>query len=231
MLPATEIGADCGNVASTSAGDLVAQKRKQRAAIVGVAENGNSAVLVTVMPGGTLVDRRCIDLTERGTPTHPHHHEGSWAVGRYLDTPGARKLSLAEAVALVERVRRAAARGAQEGLEALAAAVSVPIASIAIRACPELPQTTEERITDNRAQTYADSVMYRRALAAAAEARGWSVYWYDRDSVFQDAAKGLDSKDVDACLLAMGRAAGPPWQAKHKLAAAAALAASGVGLR
>ena len=132
--------------------------------IVGVTEHGNSAVLVTVAPGGELLDRRRIDLTERGLPTHPHHHEGSWAVGRYLNSPWARAFSLADAVALVERVREAAARGARESLEALAAAVPVPIASIAIRACPELPPTTEERIADNRAQTVADSVMYREAL-------------------------------------------------------------------
>src|ERR671910_1647226 len=117
----------------------------QQAAAVGVAEHGNSAVLVTVA-GGELLDRRRIDLTDRGLPTHPHHHEGSWAVGRYLNIPGARALSLAEAVALVERVRASAARGAREGLEALAAAVPVPIASIAIRVCPKLPPTTEERI-------------------------------------------------------------------------------------
>jgi len=67
--------------------------------------------------------------------------------------------------------------------------------------------------------------MYREALAAAAEARGWSVHWYDRESVFQDAAAALSGKDVDSFLRAMGRSIGPPWQAKHKLAAAAALAA------
>jgi hypothetical protein len=197
-----------------------------RAATVGVAEHGNSAVLVTVASGGDLLDRRRIDLTDRGLPTHPHHHEGSWAVGRYLSTPGARALSLADAVALVERVRASAACGAREGLEALAAMMSVPIASIAIRACPELPPTIEERIADNRAQTVADSVMYREALAAAAEARGWSVHWYDRDRVFEDAAAALGREDIDAFLHAMGRSIGPPWQAKHKLAAAAALAAT-----
>src|SRR5262249_62130052 len=115
-------------------------------AIVGVAEHGNSAVLVTVAPGGVLLDRRRIDLTDRGLPTHPHHHEGSWAVGRYLNSPWARTISLAEAVALVERVRASAARGAREGLDALAAAVPVPIASIAIRVCPKLPPTTEAPI-------------------------------------------------------------------------------------
>jgi hypothetical protein len=201
-------------------------QRRQRAASVGVVEHGHTAVLVTIVPGGELIDRRRIDLTV-GLPTHPHHHEGSWAVGRYLSTPGARALSLAEAVALVERVRASAARGAREGLEALAAAVSVPITIIAIRLCPSLPPTTEERIADNRAQTVADSVMYREALASAAEARGWSVHWYDRERVFLDAAAAIGREDIDAFLDAMGRSIGPPWQAKHKLAAAAALATLG----
>jgi hypothetical protein len=201
----------------------VAKARVQLAAAVGVAEHGNSAVLVTVAPGGELLDRRRIDLT-RGLPTHPYHHEGSWAVGRYRNSPWARAISLADAVALVERVRESAARGARESLEALAATVPVPIASIAIRVCPELPATTEERIADTRAANVADSVMYRQALAAAADARGWSVRWYDRERVFRDAAAALDREDVDAFLEAMGRSVGPPWQAKHKLAAAAALA-------
>lgn len=199
----------------------------QRAATVGVAEHRNAAVLVTVAPGGELLDRRCVELTERGLPAHPHHHEGSWAVGRYLNTPGARTISLADAVALVDRVRASAARGARESLEALAAAVPVPIASIAIRACPALPPTTEDRIADHRAQTFADSVMYRQALATAAGARGWSVHWYDRERVFRDAAATLGRDDIDTFLYEMGRSIGPPWQARHKLAAAAALAATG----
>src|SRR5882757_9852432 len=112
-----------------------------------VAEHGNSAELVTVAIGGEFLDRRRIDLT-RGLPTHPYHHEGSWAVGRYVNSPWARPTSLADAVALVERVREAAARGARESLDALAATVPMPIASIAIRVCPTLPPTTEERIAD-----------------------------------------------------------------------------------
>ncbi len=194
-------------------------------AAVGVAEHGNSAVLLTVSSGGELLDRRRIDLT-RGLPTHPYHHEGSWAVGRYRTSSWARAISLPDAVALVERVRAAAAQGAHESLEALAAAVPLPIACIAIRECPDLPPTTEERIADTRAANVADSVMYRVALATAAEARGWSVVWYDRARVFQEAAAALGGKDLDAYLHAMGRAIGPPWQARQKLAAAAALAAS-----
>jgi hypothetical protein len=138
----------------------MARGRTQRAAAVGVAEHGNSAVLITVAPGGQFLDRRRIDLTY-GLPTHPYHHEGSWAVGRYVKSPWARAISLPDAVALVERVRESAGRGAHEGLKALAAALPVPIARIAIRVCPTLPLTTEERIADSRAANVADSVMYR----------------------------------------------------------------------
>jgi hypothetical protein len=195
----------------------------QLAAAVGVAEHGNSAILVTIAPDGQLLDRRRIDLT-RGLPTHPYHHEGSWAVGRYINSPWSRKISLPDAIALVERVRDAAARGARDALEALAASVPQPIAHIAIRVCPALPPTTEERIRDTRAASMADSIMYREALATAAQARGWFVRWYDRERVFRDASAALGGGDIDALLRAMGKAVGSPWQATHKLAAAAALA-------
>lgn len=200
---------------------------KARAAAVGVTEHGNSAILVTVGHDGGLIDRRRVDLTRR-LPTHPYHHEGSWAVGRYADSPWAKKISLADAVTLVERVREAAAQGAREALESLTAEVSQPIVRIAIRICPPLPATIEGCIRDTRAASMADSIMYRMALSAAAEARGWSVHWYDRDSVFGEAAAALGKQDMDMHLAAMGRAVGPPWQAKHKLAAAAAIVA---GLR
>ena len=201
----------------------MSKARDQHGAIVGVAEHGNSAVLVTLGPAATFLDRRRIDLT-RGLPTHPYHHEGSWAVGRYLNSAWSRAISLTDAVALVERVHEAATRGASESLEALAVAVPLPITAIAIRMCPELPSTIEARIRDTRAANVADSIMYRQALASAAEARGWSVYWYDRDRVCHEATAAL-GKDVDTFLRAMGRSIGSPWQANHKLAAAAAIAA------
>lgn len=65
----------------------------------------------------------------------------------------------------------------------------------------------------------------RAALATAAGKRGWSVCWYDRARVFQDAASAIGAKDIDDFLKTMGRSIGPPWQATHKMAAAAALAA------
>jgi hypothetical protein len=66
--------------------------------------------------------------------------------------------------------------------------------------------------------------MYRQALVSAAEARGWSVHWYDREHVFRDAAAVIGGEDINSLLSAMGRSIGAPWQAIHKLAAAAAIA-------
>lgn len=191
---------------------------------VGVVEQGSSALLVTVT-GDKVLDRRLVELIEPGLSTHPHHHEGSWALGRYLNTPGARALPLTEAVALVERVRASALQGARAALEAVSSSVGVPIRSIALRACAPLPPTTEERIRDHRAQTMADSIMYRQALATTAEERGWKVHWYEREHTFRDAAAALGCGDIEPLLQSMGRRLGPPWQAKHRLAAAAALVA------
>ena len=209
---------------ATQEGGPMAKPERQRGAVVGVAEHGNSAVLVTLAPGGEFLDRRRIDLTT-GLPTHPYHHEGSWAIGRYLSS-WSRAISLPDAIALVERVREAAAQGARASLEALSKELTLPIEGIAIRVCPELPPTTEQCITDARAANVADSVMYREALATAAAARGCSVHWYDRERVLREAATALPGKDLDGFLQAMGRSIGPPWQAKHKRAAAAALAAT-----
>ena len=199
-------------------------KRKSYA-VVGVAEHGNSAELVTLSAADfSLLDRRRIDLTE-GLPTQPYHHEGAWAIGRYKDSAWARDVTLEEAIDLVQQVEAAAAQGAAAGLEQLSAALAIPIERISIRACAELPATIEERIRDNRAQTMADSIAYRQALAQAARALGWSVLWYEKKQVAEEAAAALAGADLDVVLKAMGKSVGPPWQARHKLAAAAALAA------
>ncbi len=192
-------------------------------AVVGVAETGNSAVLVTLAPGPRLLERRRVDLTPPGTPTHPYHHEGSWALGRYADSPWARPIALPDAIALVVRVQALAAAGARAALDALAQAVAAPIGRIAVRAWPELPDDIEACIRDPRAHTLADAVMYRRALASAAEARGWVVDAYDRDRVRAAAAEALGDAELEAALQAMGRAAGPPWRAEEKLGASAAI--------
>jgi hypothetical protein len=183
-------------------------------AAVGVSDHGGWAVLMTVGRDGTLLDRRRIELVDDDLPSLPHHHD-------------AKRLPIEEGVKLVGRVRSSAERHARACLEALAGAVSKEIVTIALRACPPLPDTVAERITNYRASNVADWVMYRRALENAASERGWRVHWYDAKRVFSDAASALGRKTIDDLLAKTHAILGPPWQKDQKMAMAAAIAASG----
>src|SRR6202142_4693155 len=180
--------------------------------IIGVSDHGGWAVLVTVARDGTLLARRRVELVGEGLPKLPHHSEGQ-------------RLPLDEAVELVKRVRVSAGRHAVIALDAVTTAVP-RILGIALRKCPQLPPTIAERIKDYRAQNVADWVMYRKALAAAAEARGWAVHWYDTKKVFDAAREALRIEDLDAHFLKLRKSIGPPWSKDHKLAMAAAIVAA-----
>jgi hypothetical protein len=181
--------------------------------IIGVSDHGGWAVLVTVAGDGTLLDRRRVELVDEDLPKIPHHSEGQ-------------RLPLDVAVALVERVRVSAERHAKLRLDEVAITVPGGIAGVALRQCPALPPTIAERIKDYRAQNVADWVMYRKALAAAAEARGWGVHWYDAKKVFDAASEALHVADLDAHFLQLRKSIGPPWSKDHKLAMAAAIVAA-----
>ena len=169
-------------------------------AIIGVSDHGGWAVLVTATADGTLLDRRRVELVDADLPKMPIHCEGQ-------------SIPIDEAVALVERVRASAERHALLCLEAVAMTLPGRIRGVALRQCPELPSTIAEQIQNYRAKNVADWVMYRRALAAAAEARGWEVHWYDAKQVLATAEPVQLRKSV-----------GPPWTADHKVAMAAAMA-------
>src|SRR5580658_633813 len=177
--------------------------------IIGISDHGGWAVLVTVARDGTLLDRRRVELVGEGLPKLPHHSEGQG-------------LPLDEAVRLVERVRVSAERHAALALDAVAMAVP-RILGVALRKCQQLPPTIAERIKDYRAQNVADWVMYRKALASAAEARGWPVHWYDAKSVLGAASQVLRVENLDAHFLHVRSAVGPPWGKDHKVAMAAAI--------
>jgi hypothetical protein len=177
--------------------------------IVGISDHGGWAVLVTVARDGTLLDRRRVDLVDDDLPKLPHHSEGQG-------------LPLDEAVELVERVRVSAERHAIVAMDAVS--IAVPrILGIALRKCQLLPPTIAERIQDYRAQNVADWVMYRKALASAAEGHGWPVHWYDAKTVLGAASQVLRVENLDAHFLQVRRAIGPPWDKDHKLAMAAAI--------
>ena len=183
-----------------------------KSAIVGVSDHGGWAVLVTVARDGSLLDRRRVELVDETLPGLPHHHEGQM-------------LPIEAAVSLVERVRVSAEKHATSALDALAMAVP-DIAGIALRRCPELPPTIAERIKTYPARNVADWVMYRRALASAADARNWSIHWYDAKEVLRLVSQALRVPDFDAHFLRLRSVVGPPWNADHKLAMAAAIVAS-----
>jgi hypothetical protein len=176
--------------------------------IIGVSDHGGWAVLVTVARDGTLLDRRRVEIVGEGLPKLPHDSEGQG-------------LPLGEAVKLVERVRVSAERHAVLALDAVTMAVP-RILGVALRKCPQLPPTIAERIKDYRAQNVADWVMYREALASAAEARGWSTRYHAR-SVLGAVRQALRVENLDAHFLQVRRAVGPPWGKDHKLAMAAAI--------
>jgi len=191
-----------------------AHRQTRSGGIIGVSDHGGWAVLVTVAGNRTLLDRRRVELVDEGLPKIPHHSEGQ-------------TLPIHEAVELVERVRLSAERHAKLALDAVATAVPPEIIGVALRECPAwLPSTISERIKDYRAQNVADWVMYRRALAAAAEARGWAVHWYDARKVLLSASEALGIADFDAHFLQLRRSVGPPWDKDHKVAMAAAIVAA-----
>src|ERR1700735_2069618 len=180
--------------------------------IIGISDHGGWAVLVTVARDGSLLDRRRVELVDDELPALPHHHE-------------AQGLPPDEAVALIERVRVSAERHAALALDTVAMAVP-RILGVALRNCQPLPPTIAERIKDYRARNVADWVMYRKALAAAAAARGGRVHWYDAKKVVAAAGQALRVENFDAHFLKLRRALGPPWANDHKLAMAAATVAA-----
>ena len=189
--------------------NIISNIESKNGGIIGVSDHGGWAVLVTVTRDGTLLDRRRVELVGEGLPKIPHHSE-------------AQGLPLEQAVELVERVRVSAQKHAVLALDAVATAVP-RILGIALRKCPPLPPTITERITDYHAQNNADWVMYRKAIASAAEARGWPVHWYEAKSVLETARQALRVENFDAYFLQLRKAIGPPWNNDHKLAMAAAV--------
>jgi hypothetical protein len=188
-------------------------------AIIGISDHGGWAVMVTVTGDGTLLDRRRVELVDAGLPKIPHHSEGQG-------------LPLHEAVALVERVQVSAERHAKLALDAVATAVAGRVRGVALRECPPwLPPTIAERIKNYRAQNVADWVMYRRALASAAEERGWAVHWFDTKTVLPAASEALPVKDFEAYSRQLRKSIGPPWGTDHRVAMAAAIVAGKTNAR
>ena len=176
--------------------------------IVGVSDHAGWAMLVTVEAGGAVIDRCRVLLKDDDLPGLPHHD-------------ASRRLPLAEAVAMVEKVRRSARAHGERCLSELSQRLGMERAALALRTIPKMPDSVEACIADYWANARADGVMYRKELARAAEARGWQVGWFDaRQQAGMQKTAAYTAREAEAA----GRFA-PPWNKDHRIALAGALAA------
>jgi hypothetical protein len=185
---------------------------------LGIAHHLGWAVAVTASADHMVVDRRRIELIEPGVPAAPIHHEG----GPHLLHRKAEPLDDRALAALVAEVRASVVRATSAALDEIAATLSEPIVSIALRAWPsDFP----EDIAVQRQVPYesrADSVMYRQVLAAVARDRGWAVHLFDAKNVEAEAVRILGER-ADEVLLGPRATLGPPWSKDHRMALSATI--------
>lgn len=189
-------------------------------AAVGLVTHYGRAIAVSVTAGSepVVVDRRELDLSPAGLPSAPYHHEGP-------------ELPLADAEALIAKVRAAVATRARDALRTLREdlADTADVNILAIRESRPMLATLAD-ILGSRAVYIADAELYRDAVHDAAVALGLAVVVYPKDDELASAARALKS-DVGALaerIRGWRKIVGPPWQKDHHAAAAAALSALGV---
>jgi hypothetical protein len=176
---------------------------------LGIADHFGWAVAVTATDGHEVVDRRRIELVEPGVTPAPIHYESA-------------RLDVSATAALVAAVRASALRATAAGLDALAAEISEPIASISLRSWPsDFPDDVAvQRRTPYEAR--ADAIMYRQVIAEVAHARDWAVHLYEAKRVIDEAADLLGDRAADVLHGPRARL-GPPWTKDHRVALAATI--------
>jgi hypothetical protein len=178
---------------------------------LGIADHLGWAIAVTASADHEVMDRRRIELVERGISAAPIHYESG-------------RLDVAATAALVAKVRASVARAASAALDEIATALPGAVRSISLRAWPlDFPND----IAVQRRAPYearADAIMYRQELSELAHARGWEVHLYDAKAVL-DQATGMLAEQADEVLLGPRTTIGPPWTKDHRVALAAAIVA------
>jgi hypothetical protein len=188
---------------------------------LGIAHHYGWAVAVIATPEHEVVDRRRIELIERGFPAAPVHHAGGphllHRTGEPLDDAGLEQL--------VADVRASVARATSVAFDELAHAAPRPITSIALR---QWPVDFPEDIAVRRRPPYesrADSVMYCEVMAEVARRRGWTVRLFTAGTVEAEASQLLGDQAHDV-LRGPRAVLGPPWSNDHRTALAATIVAS-----
>jgi hypothetical protein len=191
-------------------------------ASLGTVVRGNQVIWVWCDPHTPRLQRGQQALTT-GLPTHPYHHEGAWAQGRYLSSPWARPTTWEEAFSLIEQVTAQATLGAVSLLQTLL--VNTPkLERVAVRTFAGFTDSISERLRSVALQTQADNVMYRQAIATAAKQLGLRVVSYDHQRVLADSGQRLLTHWSVHDYKALRSVVGAPWTHDHHLALAAALA-------
>lgn len=175
---------------------------------LGLRPHSGWAVLVAVTgpPDVRLVHRDRLEILADGDPKQPWH---------LAQRNG---LSPDEAAALAGRVetgaREAADRALAGVLDAVRAAGHPAVAAAVIGEPRDVPPA-ERVLASHMLLHAAEGELYRSVLVDAADAAGLAVHVVAPGSIAVDSHAAL--------LAAMGKAAGPPWRADHKLAVVAAL--------
>lgn len=189
-------------------------------AVIGASDHYGRAELVTLAAEDAVpvfLDRRRIELIDKGLPGAPYHHE-------------ALELDSGAAIDLVNRVRRSVAEHARTAISALLASCRARVLILPASPYDRLPDSLEE-VLRSRPLTYAaDGMLYRESLAEAAAGLGLDVRRYPRrtdPTVLAAEAMGVGVAEVASIIARFGREAGTPWRKDHKMAAAAALSMLG----
>jgi len=188
---------------------------------LGIAHHFGWAVAVTASADHQVVDRRRIELIERGVPAAPIHHVG----GPHLLHRSTVPLDDNDLAALVASVRASVVKRASAALDELAAALPKPIVSISLRAWPaDFPRdiTVQRRVPY---ESRADSVMYCQVLAELARERRWAVHLYNAKVVEDEAVRVLGER-ADEVLHGLRSRLGAPWSKDHRMALAATVVAT-----
>jgi hypothetical protein len=195
------------------------KQSKARPLVVGVADHNGWAVLVAaaaVDGEPAVVDRRRVELIEKGVPSQPYHHET-------LGLPDS------ESERLLRRVRRSIAACTAQAFDRLSADLwpQHHVSSIAIRHPPldSLPATVREVHASYYTLCRADGMLYHSAICTAARERNWTLVFHRRGEELARAAEVLQAGplEVERFLKDLGRTLKPPWTAEHRHAFAAAI--------
>lgn len=189
-------------------------------AVIGASDHYARAELVTLAVAGAspvLLDRRRVELIDKGLPSAPYHHE---ALSLDIDT----------AIDLVNRVRRSVAEHASAAISTMLATYRAQVLILPSSPYDSLPDSLEEILSSRPLTLAADGMLYREALAEAAVELGMEVRRYPRKTdptALAAEAMGVEVAEVNSLIAQFGREAGTPWRKDHKMAAAAALSVLG----